>query len=102
MARVASEKGCNVIVITICNVSPIMKFTTIPIVIPRTSYSMLENMYSTEITIQVVLNILFVMMDTRANPERRNQYEQFLRELVQESVTDLNKVKKEADYYREV
>lgn len=102
MARVASEKGCSVIVITTCNVSPIMEFTTIPIVIPRTSYSMLENMYTTEITIQAILNILFVMMDTKANPERRNQYEQFFRELVQESVTDLNKVKKEGGYYREV
>ena len=102
MARVAAEKGCNSIVITTCNVSPIMEFSTIPIVIPRTSYSMMENMYSTEITIQVILNILFVMLDTRSNPERRNQYEQFFRELVQESVTDLNKVKKEVGYYREV
>lgn len=102
MARRAAQKGCTVITLTTCNVSPIMEFTAIPIVIPRTSYSMLENMYTTEITLQAVLNVLFVMLDTRSNPERRNQYEQFFRELVRESVTDLNKVKKEVGYYREV
>lgn len=102
MARIASEKGCVVIAITTCEVSPLMEFASIPIVLPRTSYSTIENMYSTEMAIHALLNVLFVMLDTQENPEHRSLYENFFRELIQESVIDLNKAKKENGYFREV
>ena len=102
MARNASKKGCIVIAITTCDVSPIMEYVSIPIILPRTSYSLMENMFSTEIAIQALLNVLFVMLDTQENSEHRSLYENFFRELIQESVIDLNKAKKENGYFREV
>lgn len=102
MARIARQRGCVVIAISTCAVSLIMEYVSIPIILPRTSYSLIENMYSTEIAIQALLNVLFVMLDTQENPEHRSLYENFFRELIQESVIDLNKAKKENGYFREV
>ncbi len=102
MAATANSKGCVVIAITTCDVSPLMEYVSIPIILPRTSYSLIENMYSTEIAIHAILNVLFVMLDIQENSEHRSLYENFFRELIQESVIDLNKAKTENGYFQEV
>ncbi len=92
VARTAFEKGCTVIVLTTCDVSPIMEFCSIPLVFPKMYHYLIESYYSVELLFHAVLNILFLLLDARQNPEHRAEYENFFRSLLREANIDFNKL----------
>lgn len=93
VARTAYEKGCTVIVLTTCDISPIMEFCHIPLVLPKMCHYLIENYYSVEILFHAILNILFLILDARQNPEHRAEYENFFRSLLREANIDFNQLK---------
>ena len=49
----------------------------------------MESRLSADILFQDVLNLLFILLDDRQNPERRNQYENFFAELIRDAAMGL-------------
>ena len=89
LARAGKEKGSKVIALTTCSVSPVIESCDIPLVIPLSSRSLMESRLSADILFQDVLNLLFILLDDRQNPERRNQYENFFAELIRDAAMGL-------------
>ena len=85
LARTAKEKGSTVIALTTCGVSPIVETCSIPLVVPLSSHSLMESRFSADILFQDVLNLLFILLDERQNPERRKRYENFFAELIHDA-----------------
>ena len=45
----------------------------------------MESRFSSDILFQDVLNLLFILLDERQNPERRKRYENFFAELIHDA-----------------